>query len=419
MPTFALVDCNSFYVSCELLFRPDLRGLPVVVLSNNDGCVVSRSNEAKELGIAMGEPYFKLRDLIALHGIEVFSSNYALYGNLSTRVMSVLRDLAPRIEVYSIDEAFLDITGLREPLPVFGRRVKAEVQRLTGIPVGVGIAPTKTLAKLANWCAKKHTRSGVVDLSDPARQEKLLRLAPVSEVWGIGRKLSAKLEAMNVATAWDLSRQEPTFMRKCFSVVVEKTVRELRGESCLALGESAEPKQMIACSRSFSERVTDLDDLREAVASYTSRAAEKLRAQGDYCRLLQVYIRTSGFNPNEAHYGRSASVPLPCPSHDTRDLVQAALAGLESIYRPGYRYQKAGVVLMELASPGQIQGDLFAPPPRPGSEALMATLDRINARMGRGTIHLARVPATPGWGMRQELKSPGYVSRWSELRRVT
>lgn len=293
--------------------------------------------------------------------------------------------------------------------------MKADVQRLTGIPVGVGIAPTKTLAKLANWCAKRHTRSGVVDLSDRTRQEKLLRLAPVREVWGIGRKLSAKLEAMNVATAWDLAQQEPAFMRKCFSVVVEKTVRELRGESCLALGESAEPKQMIACSRSFSERVTDLEALREAVASYTSRAAEKLRAQGDYCQMLQVYIRTSGFNPSEPHYGRTASVPLPCPTHDTRDLVQAALAGLEAIYRPGYRYQKAGVVLLEFASPGQIQDDLFAPAPRPGSEALMATLDRINARMGRGTVRLARVPAAPGWGMRQEMKSPGYVSRWSDL----
>ena len=419
MPSFALVDCNNFYASCERLFRPDLRGFPVVVLSNNDGCVVSRSSEAKALGIAMGEPYFKLRELIALHGIEVFSSNYALYGNLSARVMSVLRDLAPRIEVYSIDEAFLDVTGLQEPLPLYGRRVKAEVQRLTGIPVCVGIAPTKTLAKLANWCAKKYSRSGVVDLSDPARQEKLLRLAPVGEVWGIGRKLSAKLEAMNIHTAWELSRQDPAFMRKCFSVVVEKTVRELRGESCLALGESAEPKQMIACSRSFSERVTALEDLREAVASYASRAAEKLRAQGDYCQMLQVYIRTSGFNPNEPHYGRSANVPLACPSHDTRDLVQAALAGLEAIYRSGYRYQKAGVVLMEFASPGQIQDDLFTPPPRPGSEALMDTLDKINARMGRGTVRLARVPETPGWGMRQELKSPGYVNRWSELRRVT
>ena len=415
MPTFALVDCNSFYVSCELLFRPDLRGRPVVSLSNNDGCVVSRNNEAKALGIAMGQPYFQLRDLVEHHGLIAFSSNYALYGNLSARVMSVLRDLAPRIEVYSIDEAFLDVTGLQEPLPLYGRRVKAEVQRLTGIPVGVGIAPTKTLAKLANWCAKKHTRSGVVDLSDPARQEKLLRLAPVGEVWGIGRKLSAKLEAMNVATAWDLAQQDTALIRKAFSVVVEKTVRELRGESCFPLGDGPEPKKMIACSRSFSERVTDLEGLREAVASYTSRAAEKLRAQGDYCRLLHVYIRTSGFNPNEPHYGRTASVPLPCPSHDTRDLVQAALAGLESIYRPGYRYQKAGVVLMEFVSPGQIQGDLFAPAPRPGSEALMATLDKINARMGRGTVRLARVPAAPGWGMRQELKSPGYVSRWSDL----
>ncbi|WP_455233344.1 translesion error-prone DNA polymerase V subunit UmuC [Geopseudomonas aromaticivorans] len=415
MPTFALVDINNAYVSMERLFRPDLRGVPVIVLGNGDGCVVSRSNEAKALGIGMGEPYFKLRDLIEQHGVQVFSSNYALYGNLSARFMSVLGDLASQMSVNSIDEAWLSADGLQEPLPVYGRRVKAEVQRLVGLPVCVGIAPTKTLAKLANECAKKHTRSGVVDLSDPARQEKLLKLSPVGDVWGIGRQLKARLEAMNVATAWDLARQDPAFIRKAFSIVVEKTVRELRGESCFPLGDGPEPKKMIACSRSFSERITDLDGLREAVASYTSRAAEKLRAQGDYCRLLQVYIRTGVFNPNEPHYGRTASVPLPCPSHDTRDLVQAALAGLEGIYRPGYRYQKAGVVLMEFVSPGQIQGDLFAPAPRPGSEALMAALDQINARMGRGTVRLARVPAAPGWSMKAEMKSPAYVSRWSEL----
>lgn len=415
MATFALVDANSFYVSCELLFRPDLRGRPIVCLSNNDSCVVSRNNEAKALGIAMGQPYFQLRNLVEHHGLVAFSSNYATYGNLSARVMSVLTDLAERIDTYSIDEAFLDLTGLQEPLALYGRRVKSEVQRLTGIPVGVGIAPTKTLAKLANWCAKKHTRSGVVDLTDKVRQEKLLKLAPVSEVWGIGPKLSAKLEAMNIHTAWELALQDPTLIRKAFSVVVEKTVRELCGESCLALDEGPAPKQMIACSRSFSERVTDLERLREAVASYTSRAAEKLRTQGDYCRLLQVFIRTSGFNPNEAHYGHTANVPLPYPSHDTRDLVQAALAGLESIFRPGYRYQKAGVMLMEFVSPGQIQGDLFAPAPRPGSEALMATLDRINARMGRGTVRLGRVPAAPSWRMKADLMSPGYLSRWSDL----
>lgn len=415
---FALVDCNNFYVSCERLFRPDLRGLPVVVLSNNDGCVISRSNEAKALGIAMGEPYFKLRERIALHGIEVFSSNYALYGNISARVVHVLRGLAPRVEVYSIDEAFLDLTGLNQPLAAYGRHVKAEVARLVGMPVGIGISTTKTLTKLANWAAKKRSRSGVVVATRPEQREALLRDAPVSEVWGVGRKLLGHFEAMGIRTAWDLAQQDATTMRKLFSVVVEKTIRELRGEACYALDDGPEPKQMIACSRSFSERLTALEPLREAVATYASRAGEKLRSQGDYCQRLQVYIRTGVFNPTERQYARTASVPLPYPTHDTRDLVRAALAGLEAIYQPGYRYQKAGVVLMNFVRPGQIQADLFAPSSRPRSAELMATLDRINQRMGRGTVRLAAVPYEAGWAMKQALKSPGYVSRWSELREI-
>lgn len=418
MPRFALVDCNNFYVSCERLFRPDLRGLPVVVLSNNDGCVISRSNEAKELGIAMGEPYFKMRDLIELHGIEVFSSNYALYGDLSARVMYVLRGLAPRIEVYSIDECFLDVTGITQPLAAYGRHVKAEVARLVGMPVGVGISTTKTLTKLANWAAKKRSRSGVVVATRPEQQQALLKDAPVGEVWGVGRKLHAHFDAMGIRTAWDLAQQDAKSMRKLFSVVVEKTIRELRGEACYGLDDGPEPKQMITCSRSFSERVTALEPLREAVATYASRAAEKLRSQGDYCQQLQVFIRTGVFNPNERQYARTASVPLTIPSSDTRDLVQAALAGLEQIYQPGYRYMKAGVHLLGLVSPGQVQADLFAPTPRPRSAQLMAAMDKINGQMGRGTVRLAAVPYEAGWGMKQQLKSPGYVSRWGEIREV-
>ena len=417
-PVFALVDCNNFYVSCERLFRPDLRGAPVVVLSNNDGCVISRSNEAKALGIAMGEPYFKLRDLIEAHGVQVFSSNYALYGNVSSRVVSVLREMAPRMEVYSIDESFLDLTGFHRPLSAYGRMIKAEAYRLTGIPVGVGISTTKTLAKLANWAAKRRSQSGVVVATRADQQRALLRDAPLGEVWGVGRKLQKHLGDMGLATAWDLAQQDPATMRKRFSVVMEKTIRELRGEACYALEEGPEPKQMIACSRSFSERVTELEPLREAVATYASRAGEKLRSQGDLCQLLQVYIRTGVFNPNEKQYARTASVPLPFPSNDTRDLVAAALAGLESIYLPGYRYLKAGVVLMNLVSPGHVQGDLFAPSPRPRSQELMGVLDRVNGQMGRGTLRLARVPQAAGWAMRQSMKSPGYVSCWTELPKV-
>ncbi|MBS7660543.1 translesion error-prone DNA polymerase V subunit UmuC [Pseudomonas lalucatii] len=415
---YALVDCNNFYVSCERLFRPDLRATPVVVLSNNDGCIVSRSNEAKALGIGMGEPYFKIRDMIEPHGIEVFSSNYALYGNISARVVSVLRELAPRMEVYSIDESFLDLTGFHRPLAAYGRFIKAEVERLTGMPVGVGISTTKTLTKLANWAAKKRSQSGVVVATRPEQQVALLKAAPVGEVWGIGRKMQCHLTALNITTAWDLAQQDAKSMRKLFSVVVEKTIRELRGEACYGLDDGPEPKQMIACSRSFSERVTELPALREAVASYASRAAEKLRGQGDLCQLLQVYIRTGVFNPDEPRYSRTASVPLTTPSNDTRDLVHAALAGLASIYQPGYRYQKAGVVLMNLTSPKHIQPDLFAPAPRPSTDALMATMDRINANMGRGTVRLARVPASAGWAMKQQLRSPGYTSRWAELPRT-
>lgn len=308
--------------------------------------------------------------------------------------MRVLGELAPRLEVYSVDEAFLDLSGLPEPLPLYGRRLKAEVQRLVGIPVGVGIAANKTLAKLANWCAKRHSRSGVVVIADATRHEKLLRL-----------------ELMGIRTAWELAAQEPAQMRRMFGLPMEQTVRELRGERCFALHDGPEPKQSIACSRSFAERITELPPLCEALASHTLRAAEKLRAQDAWCRLLQVHLRTGLHNPGEHQYQRSAS-------RDSRELVAAAQRALASLYRPGYRYQKIGVVLLELAHAGELQDDLFAPPPRPGSEALMATLDRINARHGHGTVRLARIPAQPQWAMRQELRSPAYVSRWGELAEV-
>lgn len=412
---FALVDCNNFYVSCERLFRPDLRGRPVVVLSNNDGCVVSRSNEAKALGIGMGVPFFKIRDLVEQQGVVAFSSNYALYGNLSARVMAVLQDFAPRQEVYSVDECFLDITGIPGSLADRGRMIKAEVQRLVGIPVGVGIAPTKTLAKLASWAAKKHTCSGVAVMTRPEQIEALLRFAPVNEVWGIGLKMFEHLGGMGITTAWHLAQQDAKALRRMFSVTLEKTIRELRGECCYALEEGPEPKKMIACSRSFSTRVTDLAPLSEAVASYATRAAEKLRVQGAYACALQVFIQTGQFNENERRYANSATVPLLIPSSDTRDLVAAALAGLDRIYRPGFRYLKAGVVLMDLVAPGLAQTDLFAPAPRAGSDRLMAMMDRVNSEFGRGTLRPGRVPITPAWGMKRELKSPGYTSSWSDL----
>lgn len=415
---FALVDCNNFYASCERLFRPDLRGLPIVVLSNNDGCVIARSNEAKALGIGMGEPYFKIRHLVEEHGLEVFSSNYALYGDISNRVMTTLRELAPEVEIYSIDEAFLNLTGMPEPLSAVGRRIKGEVWRLVGIPVGVGIAPTKTLAKLANWCAKKHTRGGVAFLATEAQREKVLRFAPVDEVWGIGRRLTKSLADMGVHTAWDLAQCSPDEIRKHYSVTVAKVVRELRGERCIDLEESPEPKKTIACSRSFSERVTDLESLKEAVATYTSRAAEKLRAQGDGCQVITVYIRTGVFNEREPHYSRHATLRLSHPTQDSRTLVKAAVAGLERIYADGYRYLKAGIELTDLAPLHREQMDLFTGDTE-RSKAIMSVMDKINRRMGRSQVRLAAVPADPAWRMRQSQKSPNYVTSWCDLRLVT
>lgn len=300
-------------------------------------------------------------------------------------------------------------------LAAHGRRIRAEVQRLVGIPVGVGIAPTKTLAKLANWAAKKHTRGGVAVMTRPEQIGALLQHAPINEVWGIGRRLFERLGGMGVVNAAQLVEQDPAVLRRMFSVTLEKTLRELRGEVCYALEEGPAPKKMIACSRSFSDRVTELAALREAVASYAARAAEKLRAQGDYACTLQIFIQTGQFNERERRYANAATVPLLTPSSDTRDLVTAALAGLDRIFRPGFRYLKAGVVLMDLVAPGLAQTDMFAPAPRPGGERLMAVMDRINAEFGRGTLRSGRVPAVPGWSMRQELRSPGYVSRWDDL----
>lgn len=416
---FALVDCNNFYVSCERLFRPELRGRPVVVLSNNDGCAVSRSNEAKAMGVKMGQPYFQLRELVERQGLIACSSNYALYADLSGRVMRTLRTMAARIEVYSIDEAFLDLQGMPGDLDQLGREMRARVLREVGIPVGVGIAPTKTLAKLANWGAKKWPATGgVVDLRDPARQRRLLALAEVSEVWGIGRRISARLNTMEVATALQLADYDRKTLRRMFNVNVERTARELAGERCFELEDGPEPKQMIACTRSFGERKHTLQELQEAVTGYATRAGEKLRGQRQLCQALQVFIRSSPFDQRGEPYSRAVCVPLPYPSADTRDLVAAALGGLQAIYRPGPAYAKAGVVLMDFVEPGRFTPDLFAPAPRPGSDRLMAVVDAINARQGRGTIRPARLAVDLGFSMKRERLSPRFTTSWSDLLRV-
>ncbi|EIQ75814.1 impB/mucB/samB family protein [Shigella flexneri 1235-66] len=346
---FALVDVNSFYASCESAFRPDLKGKPVVVLSNNDGCVIACSTEAKALGVNMGAPYFKQKDLFRHYGVFCFSSNYELYADMSSRVMSILEELSPRVEMYSIDEAFCDLTGVRNcrDLTDFGREIRATILQKTRLTVGVGIAQTKTLAKLANHAAKKwqEQTGGVVDLSNMERQRKLMAALPVDEVWGVGRRISKRLDSMGIKTVLELADTDIRFIRKHFNVVLERTVRELRGEPCLALEEFAPDKQEIICSRSFGEKLTDYNAMREAICTYASCAAEKLRREHQYCRFISTFIKTSPFVLNEPYYGNSASIKLLTPTQDSREIIAAATRSLDAIWRAGLRYQKAGVML--------------------------------------------------------------------------
>ncbi|MGR6386412.1 Y-family DNA polymerase [Escherichia coli] len=420
---FALVDVNSFYASCETAFRPDLKGRPVVVLSNNDGCVIARNAEAKRAGVKMGDPYFKQRDLFRRYGVVCFSSNYELYADMSSRVMSTLEAMSPRCEIYSIDEAFCDLTGVRNcrVLQEFGQELKDAVYQNTGLAVGVGIAQTKTLAKLANHAAKKWQRQtgGVVDLSNLDRQRKLMAALPVDEVWGVGRRISKKLEAMGIKTVLDLTDTDMHFIRKHFNVVLERTVRELRGEPCLELEEFAPVKQEIVCSRSFGERITDYDVMRQAICSYASRATEKLRGEHQYCRFISTFVKTSPFALNEPYYGNSASVKLLTPTQDSRDIIAAAIRSLDAIWKDGHRYQKGGVMLGDFFSQGIAQLNLFDDnAPRAGSEKLMEVLDHLNAKGGRGRLYFAGQGIQQQWAMKREMLSPRYTTRYEDLIQV-
>ncbi|WP_417640320.1 Y-family DNA polymerase [Citrobacter freundii] len=420
---FALVDVNSFYASCETAFRPDLKGRPVVVLSNNDGCVIARNAEAKRAGVKMWDPYFKQKDLFRRYGVVCFSSNYELYADMSSRVMSTLEAMSPRCEIYSIDEAFCDLTGVRNcrVLQEFGQELKDAVYQNTGLAVGVGIAQTKTLAKLANHAAKKWQRQtgGVVDLSNLDRQRKLMAALSVDEVWGVGRRISKKLEAMEIKTVLDLADTDIRFIRKHFNVVLERTVRELRSEPCLELEEFVPVKQEIVCSRSFGERITDYDAMRQAICSYASRTAEKLRGEHQYCRFISTFVKTSPFALNEPYYGNSASVKLLTPTQDSRDIIAAATRSLDAIWKDGHRYQKAGVMLGDFFSQGIAQLNLFDDnAPRRGSEKLMEVLDHLNAKEGKGALYFAGQGIQQQWAMKREMLSPRYTTRYEDLLQV-
>ena len=421
MPVFALVDCNNFYASCEKLFRPDLKDTPVVVLSNNDGCVVARSREAKLLGIKMGVPVFQIKSEMQRHGILAFSSNYALYADLSSRVMRTLEEMAPRVEVYSIDEAFLDLTGIESAISLveFGQQVRERIGHWIGITVCVGIAPTKTLAKLANHAAKKYPATqGVVDLTNPERQRRLLALVPVDDVWGVGRRLSKRLNALGITTALDLANASPRAIRDQFSVVLERTVRELNGESCIELEEIPPTKKQIVCSRSFGAKVTQFELLREAVCEYATRATEKLRKEQQQAKVMTVFIRTSPFKDNEPQYSNSASGELLIPSCDTRDFIELANHLLKRIWKDGFRYAKAGVMLSDFYDPGMFQPGLFDDvSTRANSQQLMSVLDTIN-QSGAGKVFFAGQGTKKDWSMKREHLSPAYTTRWDQLPRV-
>ncbi|MGE6793250.1 translesion error-prone DNA polymerase V subunit UmuC [Pseudomonas guineae] len=415
-PVFALIDCNSFYASCERVFRPDLQRTPIVVLSNNDGCVIARSADAKPF-VKMGALLHEIRGDLKRHGIVAFSSNYALYGDMSERVMSIIEARVPALEVYSIDEAFADLTGMPESLEHLSRTLQNEIKQKTGIPVGIGIAGTKTLSKLANHAAKRWQRQtgGVVDLRDPVRRDKLLKALPVENVWGIGKRMQVHLNALGIKTAWDLASTDAWALRKRFSVIVEKTARELRGIACLELEEAAPAKQEICCSRSFGKRLQSIEPIQGAVTGFATRAAEKLRQQGSLCRQIRVSLRTGMFNPNEAKYANGLLCQLPYPTDDTRLIIAAAHEGINRLYRDGFSYAKAQVLLLDLCKRDEYTQDLFAAEQPARTEKLMSTLDAINNRWGRGTLQPGRITKPAEWAMRRAMLSPAYTTCWDSL----
>lgn len=413
---FGLVDCNNFYASCERLFRPDLAGRPVVVLSNNDGCIIARSNEAKTLGIGMGAPYFKNRPLIRQYNVAVFSSNYPLYGDISQRVMDILLQSEPEVEVYSIDEAFIELpSGRQADLENYAASLRDRVRKHTGIPVSIGIGPTKTLAKVANRFAKKNRAgSSIFVMPDRHRRETLLARVDVNDIWGIGRRHGARLTRQGIRTAMQLTQCDDSWIRKQLTVTGLRTVMELRGIPCLPLEKVSPARKSIVTSRSFGQPVQALSDLQEAVAAYTTQAAFKLRRSGLRATTVDVFVRTNSFKKDEPQYCNRKTLRLPAPSSHTATLIKAALTCLTGIYRTGYRYQKAGVLLNDLVSENHEQLHIFNRP-IPDNTSLMKAVDQINRRWGRDTIRSGGTGFAREWHYRQMKKSPAYTTCWAEL----
>lgn len=414
---FAIVDCNNFYVSCERVFKPELNGKPVVVLSNNDGCIISRSQEAKDLGIKMGDPAFLMEDIFRKNGVIVYSSNYTLYGDLSERVMNTLRTLAPDIEIYSIDEAFLDLSNMKiDNLNDFASNIKETVYRWTAIPVSVGLAPTKTLAKVANHIAKKNKDyKGVCLMMDKEVRERILAAYPVEELWGVGRQYARLLRKKKINTALELLRMNDGWIKKNMTIQGLRMADELRGISCIDIETDTEPKKNICTSRSFGAMTSDLEVLNEAVSNYAASCALKLRKQSSVANLLCIFLETNRFRLQDKQYNNYKALKLPVATSDTAELIHYALLGLKLIYKKGFNYKKAGVIVSGIVPSMPLQQELFDIKDRVSSEKILKVIDKLNDKMGRDVVRSASQGFVRKWKLRQERLSPCYTTRWTEI----
>ncbi len=415
--SIGLIDCNNFYVSCERVFDAKLHKRPVVVLSNNDGCVVARSNEAKALGITMGAPLFQVQHIVDRFDVKVLSSNYALYGDMSHRVMTTLQEFTPDVEVYSIDEAFLGLAGVSgELLGDLGGRIKERVRRVTGIPVSVGMAETKTLAKIANRCAKKSEEArGVLDLTNPVHREAELERTPIEDVWGIGRQYAKLLKSRGIENALQFARADARWVRRRMTVVGARLQMELNGVSCLALEAAPRPRKSLTCSRSFGEAVQTLTELKEAVASFMTRAGEKLRRERLAASVVTVFIQTNRFRADEPQYANVATHEMLYPTDSTEELLRCALGATENLFREGFRFKKAGVMLNNLVPSDQLTRRMFGQDSWERSRKISQAIDEVNKRFGRNTLRYGAVKTEGRWQTRAARRSPRYTTRLDEL----
>lgn len=413
---FALIDCNNFYASCERVFRPDLIGKPVVVLSNNDGCVIARSNEAKAAGVPMGAPAFQFEKLFEQHGVQVFSANFTLYGDMSRRVMEILGEYSPEMEIYSIDEAFLKLSGFEQyDLQAYGLEIRNRVVKWTGIPISVGIAPTKSLAKVANRIAKKFQgkTGGSYVMDTEEKRIKALKWLKVEDIWGIGRQFAKKLWAENVRTAYDFTQRDDAWVKKHFSIVGLRLKRDLQGIPTLDL-EMVQAKKSIATTRTFDSNYTEYEQVKERVTTFAVSCAEKLRKQNACCDSLMVFVRTNRHRPDAPQYARSITVQLPFPSNSGIEVAKAAVRALDQIFVAGYQYKKAGVVIMDFKPESEVQLNLFENSD-PRHVPIMKTLDKLNAIYGQQKVKLASQDPKRVWKMRQERLSPRYTTRLNDI----